>query len=88
MKLTIAELRKFIRNAMSPGMADREQLKPAGKRGWDRGVLDQEHEEEVNADLTIDRGPQDLGLTIHDPYVNQDRPAPTAGGRKFGRNGS
>lgn len=87
MKIKLSELRNYIRNAMAPSEADREQLSSMGKRGWDMGVLHQEGEDAIDDDdLTIDRGPRDIGLGISDPYVNQDRPAPTTS-IKRGRTG-
>lgn len=81
------ELRNYIRNVLAPDEADREQLRFLGKRGWDEGVLAQEEEPEAEEnELTIDRGPMDLGLGVSDPYVKQDSPAPTVT-KMFGNTG-
>lgn len=86
MRIKLSELRNYIRNAMAPSEADREQISGMGKRGWEEGVLHDEQEEEPDNELTIDRGPMDIGVYISDPYVNQDRPAPTTSA-KLGRTG-
>ena len=80
MKVTLRELKNYIRNAMSPQVSDREQLKFMGKSNLGGGVLQDTLEDEdlAGEDLTIDPGPRELGTPFSDPYVTQDRPAPTA----------
>lgn len=77
MRVRLKELRAYIRNALAPQQSDRQQLGSLGKMGWDEGVLSQDEDDVVNTNLTIDQGPRDIGLTVSDPYVKQDRPAPT-----------
>lgn len=79
MKLTIRELRNFIKSTISTINADREQLQFIGHKP-ELGTPDEEIEYQQK-DPIDDPGK----IVINDPYVKDDQPAPSVGSRKFGR---
>ena len=77
MKITIKELRRYIRNALSPSTSNRTQIGTLGKKEQ-LGSPDEEFS-------IIDEPVDDPGkIVINDPYVTQDGPAPSSGERKLG----
>jgi hypothetical protein len=92
MKLTLKELRNYIRNAMAPATADRPQLTFLGRKTDVADTIFDLSDENVIDDkknpTQPDEDSQNFGVHIDDPYVTQDGPAPSNNHRKLGRTGS
>jgi hypothetical protein len=91
MKLTLKELRNYIRHAMAPATADRPQIGTIGRKSDVADTLFDlagEEEDKENLPTHPDDDATNFGVYVDDPYVNQDGPAPSAGTRKLGRIGS